>query len=416
MSVVTDALRQFNWTDKHVLAACSGGVDSMVLLHALLEIGLKPDVLHVNYGLRAADSDADEQLVTDFTRAHGLNLWLYHCPEEITRQPGTNLQAAAREFRRKHFQQWTAQSPDHVVALAHHGNDQVETFFLQWYRGSGTFGLGGMHPERQQLIRPFLEIEKAELIAYAIENNLPWREDRSNASSKYLRNLFRNELLPALAEDHPQLHENVLLLMRLFRERQAEINDRINEMRSRWKEKGELSCESWLRLNEEERIAFLHTIEFPLWSRNRFTELAQGRVAARFLVAGNVVIKQDSQTITREQNTSNFPWDFKIEKIEILPLVFDKWTIYLDADRLSGELYLRIPESGDRIDTVGLKGSQAVNTVLKDSGIPVNKRAYFPVLTDGKAVLWIPGIKVGRSALANERSVAILKVSMKPFV
>lgn len=416
MSMVTDALRQFNWTGKHVLVACSGGVDSMVLLHALLEIGLKPEVLHVNYGLRGADSDADEQLVTSFTRANGLDFHIHHCPAELTQQPGINLQASAREFRRKLFEQWTAQSPDHLVALAHHGNDQVETFFLQFYRGSGTFGLGGMHPERQRLVRPFLEIEKAELLAYAIKNSIPWREDRSNTSPKYLRNLFRNELLPALAEDHPQLHENIRLLMRLFRERQAEVNDHIREMCSCWKEKGELSCEAWLALSEEEQVAFLHAIAFPLWSRGRFTKLAQGRVSARFLVAGNGVIKQDSQTIAREQNTSNFSWDFKIEKIEILPPTFDKWTIYLDADRLSGELYLRIPEFGDRIDPVGMKGSQSVNSVLKDLGIPVNKRADFPVLTDGKTVLWLPGLKVGRSAVANEHTVTIFKVSMNPFV
>lgn len=416
MSVVIDALRQFNWTNKHVLVACSGGVDSMVLLHGLLEIGLKPNVLHVNYGLRGADSDADEQLVSDFARRHDLNLQIHHCPTDLTQQPGTNLQSAAREFRRKYFHHWTAHSPNHVVVLAHHGNDQVETFFLQLYRGSGTFGLGGMHPERHQLIRPFLELEKADLVGYAVENNVNWREDTSNASSKYLRNLFRNELLPALTKDQPQLNQNVLLLMRLFRERQTEITDRIDEMSSRWKEKGELSCDHWLQLTEEEQVAFLHSIAFPVWTRIRFIELAKGRTNTRFLVGKNEVIKQDSLTIVQQQSRSDFPWDFKIEKIEILPSTFDKWTVYLDQDCLSGELYLRPPESDDRIDTVGMKGSQSVKEVLKDFGIPLTKRADFPVLTDGKAVLWLPGVKVGRSALATPRSNIILKVSMKPFV
>ncbi|OGS78830.1 MAG: tRNA lysidine(34) synthetase TilS [Candidatus Fluviicola riflensis] len=388
----------------------------MVLLHGLLQIGLKPEVMHVNYGLRGADSDADEQLVTDFAHKHGLNLHVYKCPAELTQQPGINLQAAARTFRRNYFQEWTAQSPNHIVVLAHHANDQVETFFLQLYRGSGTFGLGGMHPERNQLVRPFLEIEKADLIAYALENNVQWREDKSNASSKYLRNLFRNELLPLLTTGNPDLNQSILLLMRLFRERQAEITAKIQEMSIRWKETGELTCESWLQLSEEEQVAFLHNSGLPLWSRNRFAELALGRTSARFFVGNNEVIKQDSQTIVQQQNTSDFPWDFKIEKIEILPLTFDKWTIYLDADRLSGELYLRVPEPEDRIDTVGLKGSQAVKAALKDFGIPVNKREYFPVLTDGKTVLWLPGIKVGRSALANQYSTTILKVSMNPFV
>ena len=416
MSVVTDAIRQFNWPNKHVLVACSGGVDSMVLLHAIIGAGLKPEVMHVNYGLRGADSDADEELVAHFAQKHGLMLHLYHCPVELTQQSGNNLQAAARAFRRNHFQEWVARSSDHVVVLAHHANDQVETFFLQLFRGSGTFGLGGMHPERGQLVRPFLEIEKTDLIAYARENNVPWREDQSNASSKYLRNLFRNELLPSLAKNHPDLSKNILLLMRLFRQRQAEIRQHILEMSSRWQEKKELSCEDWLNLDEEQQVAFLHTAGFPLWARGRFTGLAQGRTSARFFVGDNEVIKQDSQTIVQQRHSGDFPWDFKIEKIEILPEVFDKWTVYLDAGRLSGELFLRTPEPGDRIASVGLKGSQAVNTVLKDFGIPANKRADFPLLTDGKSVLWLPGIKVGQSALANMNSREILKVSMIPFI
>lgn len=416
MSVVIDALRKVDWTEKHILIACSGGVDSMVLLHGLVELGLKPDVLHVNYGLRGADSKADEKLVTGVARANGLNLQIFHCPVEFTKQPGINLQDAARSFRRKHFQQWVTQSPNHVVALGHHANDQVETFFLQLYRGSGTFGLGGMHPERGQLIRPFLAIEKSDLINFATEKKVQWREDKSNAGSYYLRNLFRNELLPALAQNQPELNQNVLFFMRLLREHQEEINEQIREMSDSWKAKGELNCNDWLNLSDEEQVAFLHAIALPLWTKNRFTELANGRTSARFLVGVDEVFKQDSRTILRKQSTVDFPWDFKIEKIEILPPTYDKWTIYLDADRLSGELYLRIPQSADRIDSVGMKGSQMVKAVLKDFGIPLNKRAHFPVLTDGKAVLWLPGVKVGRSALADEHSSAILKISIKPFV
>ncbi|MDH4472864.1 MAG: tRNA lysidine(34) synthetase TilS [Fluviicola sp.] len=416
MSVVIEALRKVDWTGKHILVACSGGVDSMVLLHGLLELGFKPDVLHVNYGLRGADSDSDEQLVDRVARANGLNLQVFHCPVELTKQPGINLQDAARAFRRMHFQQWTAQSPNHVVVLAHHANDQVETFFLQLYRGSGTFGLGGMHSERGQLIRPFLEIEKADLINYATEKGVQWREDKSNATSNYLRNLFRNELLPALAKNQPDLTQHVLFFMGLLRQHQAVVNEQIREMSDRWKEKGELNCTDWLNWSEEEKVAFLYAIDFPLWTKNRFTELANGRTSSCFLVGINEVFKQDSLTIVSRQSTVDFPWDFKIEKIEILPIAFDKWTIYLDADRLSGELYLRIPQSDDRIDAVGMKGSQLVKAVLKDFGIPLNKRASFPVLSDGKMVLWLPGVKVGRSALADEHSSAILKVSMKPFI
>lgn len=409
MSVVIEALKAVDWSGRKVLVACSGGVDSMVLLHGLLEIGVKPAVLHVNYQLRGEDSELDQQLVETTARSFGLRMVTQRCPIDHTQSD--NLQSAARKFRRGLFAVWTNTSPQHCVVLAHHADDQVETFFLQLLRGSGTFGLGGMHPERDQLVRPFLHLPKAELIRFATDRGISWREDRTNSASVYLRNAFRNEFLPALSGNFPELKEQTLLLMKYFRLRQMELTEAVAKLSEQWKTSGELSVKEWLGLTEEQCLAFVHAVRLPVWTIARFHELANGAVGNRFLAGDQSIVKSNPARMRIEQPLQP-GWDFKIEEIGILPEAFDKRSIYLDADQLKGALYMRPWKTGDRIRSIGLTGSQLVSHVLKDAGIPLPDRAAIPVLTDGSEVLWVPGLKVGRAAIAHAGTSRILKVSL----
>lgn len=412
MSVVTAALQLFPLKEYNLLIACSGGVDSMVLVHALLESGVRGKVLHVNYGLRGAESDADESLVRNVCAQAQLELEVIHCDEEQLRLPGVNLQAKAREIRRKAFTDWINLSAKHKVVVAHHADDQVETFFLQLFRGSGTFGLGGMHSERDGIIRPFLNLSKSELRAYALANKISWREDSSNASSYYLRNLFRNELLPVMTQADPQLGEHVVLLMELFRERQQELYQEVASAIEHWKENESLSCATWLMWEEDTRLAFVKSMDWPLWSAARLTELANGRSGAVLSVQDLLFTKTKDGFILNEKNCEENHWEFKIETIEFLPDEFDKWSIYLDEDALQGTLNFRTPKTGDRIRSLGLEGSQLVSDVMKDANVTPIKRKKYALLTDGQRILWIPGIKVSRDALARKNTRNILKITL----
>lgn len=410
MSVVDKALSTIDWTGKKLLVACSGGLDSTVLLHGLISIGQKPEVLHVNYGLRDVDSEADEAFVRHLAQKFELNLNVNHCPKELLKGEGINLQAAARDFRWQLFAEWKAHSPDHVVILGHHADDQLETFFLQLFRGSGTFGLGGMHAERDQLIRPFLEISKEELRIYAKFHDLEWREDLSNASGVYLRNVWRNELLPELISQSPTLRESILLMMRCFRERQLELTEAVKGLAVVWKDAGSLDIQAWKSMEADEKQAFVRVVNLPFWTVDRLNELSEGRVSSSFNLGQGRVIREKNRLIYQFDRTKNAPWDFKIEEIGILPPIFDKATIYLDPSKLKGELRFRPWVAGDRIQSKGLKGSQLVSDILKDAGIPLADRSDIQVLTDGYEVLWVPGLKVGRTALATQTSGTILKI------
>jgi len=412
MSVVIAALQKKNWTNRKLLVACSGGVDSIVLLHALVKTGLSPSVLHVNYQLRGSASDEDEALVVKTAKTLGLEYSIHRCPVELTKAKGINLQAAARDFRRKLFTEWTEKSEDHFVVLGHHLDDQLETFFLQYFRGSGLFGLGGMHPEKEQLLRPFLEVPKADLIAFATENNLEWREDASNETGVYLRNVFRNQLLPALKIAHPDLAEYAAVIMSALRDLQAETLKSIESAVISWNNNGRLSIAEWNGFSEEQKLAFAHALSWPFWSIDRLNTLADGQNGNRAIVRELVVVKEGDVFTRLDAAAQKAIWDFKIEEVGILPDSWSKDVLYLDAAKVGSNLRLRFPGTGDRIKSIGVNGSQLVSNVLKDAKIPASDRKSVRLLVSGTEVLWIPGIKVSRIALATPASETIWKITV----
>lgn len=200
-----------------VLAGVSGGVDSMVLTHLMIQFkkdcDFKLSLAHVNYGLRGEESDAQEALVKDFSRKNNLRCF-------VTKVTGTFSQAAAREFRYHYFAEAALQLSANKVAVAHHLEDQVETILAQWLRGASLRGLGGMRKQRTmdsgpwttdqqqevpgpQLIRPLLTFSKEQLKTYAQQEKVPYLEDSSNLSPKYWRNRIRQELLPVIKNLRP---------------------------------------------------------------------------------------------------------------------------------------------------------------------------------------------------------------------
>lgn len=190
-----------NWVhsflEKHgngspILLAVSGGLDSMVLWDLIEKTGLPYGVAHVNYHLRAVESDADAQLVTTVAVERDTTL---HLLNDHSISKGTKgLQARAREVRYRFFS--TLASTYSHICTAHHADDQVETVLMQLGRGGGPSALAGIAATGTQLLRPLLPFSKKALAAYAKTNQITFREDLSNASDDYLRNRVRHHLLP----------------------------------------------------------------------------------------------------------------------------------------------------------------------------------------------------------------------------
>ena len=187
-----------------LLCGVSGGRDSVVLLHALVQCGHTVEAAHVNYALRGSDSDADEDFVRQLCARLNVPLHVQHPDvKAYAHEHKLHIQEAARNLRYSFFRRLLCERNLHLICVAHHQTDQMETFFINALRGSGVQGLSGMQPLQGDVARPLLQLTTSQIDAYAHQWGLSWREDASNATDAYLRNRIRHHLLPAVERlDH----------------------------------------------------------------------------------------------------------------------------------------------------------------------------------------------------------------------
>jgi tRNA(Ile)-lysidine synthase len=409
MSVVKETISQLDLQSFNLCVACSGGLDSTVLLEALIPLGFEPTILHINYQLRGEESEQDEAFVRSLAQKHKLKIEVVRCPKELTKGKGINLQEAARKFRHQLFREFIQRSPNNRVLLAHHRDDQVETFFLQLLRGAGTFGLGGMQQERNGIIRPFLELSKTDLKQFANEHGITWREDSSNQGNNYKRNQFRNILIPQMLESNPNLVDSVQLIQQAFRATQQEIQENLVPKLESWEKQAQISFDEWTDLTIEQRIAFCNYFQWPFWIIERIQELKDTQLSSK--IDKSPIFRTKEGFSWNPNFAEIMKWDFKTEEVEFLPPDFNNWEIYLDSEKCPDPITPGFADSSDVIWRIGVKGSTPVFKLLKDSGIPEQWRSSYPVFRSGNEIIWIPGISVSERHLANSSTPLIIKLS-----
>lgn len=196
-------------TTKRVIVAVSGGADSMALLHSLQACAYPCVVAHVNYGLRGEESDGDEKCVREFCAEHSILVEVMRVQEEDWKQYTGSTQESARNIRYAWFNDLLSKHGASAILTAHHANDQVETMLYQFVRGGAGKSVYGMQERSGHLIRPMLGISKSEVLQYAKENALAWREDSSNKTLDYTRNQIRNAWLPLVEQLNPAIYSTI---------------------------------------------------------------------------------------------------------------------------------------------------------------------------------------------------------------
>lgn len=194
------------YQNKKFLLAVSGGADSMVLANLFQIQNSKFQVAHVNYHFRGEDSDLDQNLVEKLCSENQIKFHLKNVSEEEKREM-KSLQNWAREVRYYFFFKVLKEENLDYIVTAHHLNDELETFIINLSRGSGIKGLSGIPNNENRILRPLLKFTKDEIYTFAKENNIAFREDKSNEKDDYLRNKIRNQLTPKIVEIFPQFLE-----------------------------------------------------------------------------------------------------------------------------------------------------------------------------------------------------------------
>ncbi len=190
--------QEFGWDpSRPLVVACSGGLDSVVLVHLMHSYHGNLILAHMNYGLRGQDSDKDQELVSALGADLGYEVVIKRvAPEDVKNQPRTSLQMKARELRYAFFEHVMLSHGAQGVLTAHHADDNLETFILNFSRGTGLKGLTGINSKTHRLFRPLLPFRRADILAYAHKKGYTWREDASNQSDDYQRNIIRHHISP----------------------------------------------------------------------------------------------------------------------------------------------------------------------------------------------------------------------------
>lgn len=213
-----------------LLLAVSGGVDSMVLMHAVYQVYPKMAIAHCNFQLRGQESDSDEEMVLHIAKSMGIQSFYNHFEsKEFAKTNHLSIQQAARKLRYTWFEELRMQIRAEWILTAHHADDQLETFFINLSRGSGIAGLTGIPDLSQHLLRPLLTVTKTEILAYANEYQIQFRDDSSNASEKYLRNSIRLKLIPFLKDNFLGMAEASLESIDHLKQVNSYYQDKIKE-------------------------------------------------------------------------------------------------------------------------------------------------------------------------------------------
>ena len=400
------------------IVGVSGGLDSMVLLHAIKNLNDKIIVAHVNYKLRAEDSMNDASLVEKTAISYQLPFEKleYDLQADLNKNGG-NLQKKARDIRYTFFCSIMDKYEDAKLILAHHQGDQIENFWMQMARGGGIRAMSGMKEVNNNAIRPFLSASKAELYAYAAKHHIEWREDTSNKNNTYTRNIWRNILIPELKTTIPHINESATKLQEVFRiqveadERfvESKINDRLNSFIISYKELGTFNSNQW--------IEFLNHLKIPL-------SLALSIAKLPFAPNGKkILINEQSSLYTsiwREetglyfQSSNEHPSTtpmFITSEASILPSNFKKDEFYFNKALIVGEISIRKWQDGDRIQPIGVKGSKLVSDILKNAKTPLRLRRSQYLLVDDEKPLALIDYCIDRRAISKIAPCVMVKIN-----
>lgn len=413
------------------LVAVSGGLDSMVLLHVLEKLSRREKwklmVAHLNHQLRGRESDLDEKLVRKTAAEMRLPVIVEAAEvNAFAKQSMLSTEMAARKLRHE-FLAWAGRRLKiETIALAHHADDQVELFFLRLMRGAGGEGLGGMKWKSPSpadkslwLIRPLLDISKADLQGFARDRKIKFREDATNASSDFLRNRIRNELLPLLRKDYqPALARVVLRVM--------EIVGAESEFVGEVARGAPGSAFGKLPLVIQRRVLQTGLLEAGLSpdfelieslraASGRFTSVSPGISVARD-ESGRVRLREDPKKDYRADelqiefagragvvnfNGKIFRWSFKkAEK----GAAFSKGAPaksraeYFDADKVGENIVLRHWRTGDRFQPIGMKSAVKLQDLFVNAKIPRERRHELVLATtEGGEIFWVEDLRISEN-------------------
>ncbi|MBE5736471.1 MAG: tRNA lysidine(34) synthetase TilS [Clostridiales bacterium] len=425
-----------------VAVACSGGKDSMALLHYLWNnresIGCEVVAVNIDHCIRKASSE-DSAFVSNYCKKHGIKLYSHKVDAvKYSQDNKLTIEQGARDCRYKVFASLVEKKLVNKIALAHHLQDQAETILLNLFRGTGISGASGMDYIRDNMyIRPMLNTAQASILAYLGTNEIPYVEDETNHDNDYSRNYIRNKIMPLVRFKWPSADRAIANFGKNCKQDESYIQSTISESAI-------LPEEGLVRINfgyfvypdayvfrlilkALKRIGITSNVETKHLKMIKNMALEAENGTKINLADGLTVIKEYNYiTFTnRRTKVRNKTYEFKRGKLDIsgyglidtnVTKKFDvsAYTHLVDISKLPKDAVWRFRKDGDTFEKFG-GGTKSLSDYLIDKKVPVRLRANTPVLAKGGEIYIIAGVEISDKIKVDKNTKSAYGINVKRF-
>lgn len=424
-----------NFTDlksKNLLLAISGGLDSVVLTNLLAKLDYNITLAHCNFQLRGVDADQDEAFVNTLAKSLKTPFFIKKFDtKNFAKQEKLSIQLAARQLRYDWFYALVKKHNFDYILTAHHADDSLETFIINLSRGTGLDGLTGIPEKNNNVLRLLLPFTRNEIEQYAKTHHLTWREDASNAETKYLRNKIRHEVIPALKGLNPNFLDGFSKTICHLKETRQIIDEAVDTA----KETIVISTsnhEIQLKIDELKKLkypkAYLYEIlkPFGFTAWNDVINLLEAQSGKEVFSKTHRLLKDREVLMVSKISSDTKNLEFCIDenqttieadniKLRISELTEDNIishlnTIFIDKDNLQWPLVLRKWKKGDYFYPLGMQGKKKVSKYFKDEKFSlIQKEATWLLCADDK-IIWIVNYRLDDRFKVTESTEKILKI------
>lgn len=415
-----------------LLLAISGGLDSVVLTHLCHQSKLKVSLAHCNFNLRAAESDADEEFVLELADDLDMDVYIESFDTEAyAKEHHISIQMAARELRYTWFFELAEQLDFDYILTAHHADDNLETFLINLTRGTGLEGLTGIPEISDKIVRPLLPFSREVLEAFAKKEYIEWREDASNASTKYLRNKLRHDVIPILKQMNPQLLQNFQTTISNLQDSQDLIDDAVVKIQKKLVavdgDQITLNIKKLKKLSNPKAYLYqlLKDFNFTAWDdvvnllnaqsgKYVFSPTHRLLKDREFLLLSELDSVPEEHLISVQKEDKEMTTAFGRLTFDEVNAISEtsKNKIFVDADQLKYPLSIRKWSEGDLFYPLGMKGKKKLSKFFKDEKLSLVDKEKVWILFSGDDVVWVIGRRPDERFKVTDNTTTILKIEV----
>ncbi len=418
-----------------IIVSASGGIDSMVLIQLLSGAGYSFAIGHCNFQLRAKESDEDEQFVAAAAKQYDKKIFIQKFDTgAYADECGISIQMAARALRRAWFETLCEQHGFNKICTAHHLNDAIETVIFNLTKGTGIAGLQGILPQSGRFVRPLLFATREMITQFADNQNIAWREDHSNASTKYARNKIRHLVIPELKKINPNLEttfrttsEKIIAANNIFREA---IEGKKESLMSRQGDSVAIDIKKLLDSAHPAVMLYeiIKDFGFNFIQAKQIIEGLQNQ-PGRVFNSESHQLTQDRECLLLDTvnatppNMAHVNSGITSASFSGVRFIFEQYDMSefsldmrnevacLDLELIKFPLLIRYWEKGDYFFPLGMQAKKKVSDFMIDKKIPVNLKSKTITIFSGNDMVWLVGHRIDHRFRLTDKTRKVLKIT-----